>query len=154
MHWSDELLRTSIGSDPRRGRLEFTPRTFETPEEALAALREHGGQGWICLASELRLIPADGFPEAGVPLWAELVDSAGRSFHLRQVSGRWQGHTIVSAPPTANEEHLIFEHRLARIPRGSMSYEVAWRREDDEGNPSSQAIWRAWAYRFTGMEDV
>lgn len=131
-----------------RGLAAPRPATFEVvasdqladPAGALAALRAFGGRGWVCFTDEV-VEPDDAASlRDGIPLSAELC-TAGESLHLRQEGSGWR---LVRMATREGSDHLVFTESRERLGGGTLTYEVAWRRDE--------AAWRPWCARLSRIE--
>ena len=78
----DEVIRIALKNDQASvcpGALERKARILKTPEEALGALRDFGGTGWVCATDERTVrrfapeTPLGQLPEGTWPLCGEAV---------------------------------------------------------------------------------
>jgi len=121
----------------------------EEASAALAAFREFGGKGWLCLAGSpgILILPRDAseIPEEGWPVSGELSNVAS-GLRLSRSDGKWSVTTLTEKPD--GDGILLKRTLIRRDGPGTLAYEVGCRCEDRAG----LAEWRPYSYRFAGFE--
>ncbi|MDI9631257.1 MAG: hypothetical protein QM311_07355 [Acidobacteriota bacterium] len=135
-----ELLGARELAPPRCATFEVVgSESLTDSATALQALKDFGGRGWVCFTDEVVELDGAALQRGGIPLSAELCTEA-ESLHLRQEGSGWR---LVRMATREGSEHLVFTERRERLGGGTLTYEVAWRRDED--------TWRPWCARLSGF---
>ncbi len=151
----DEMIRLALDDDRAPvcpGTLERKARTLETPEEALEALRDFGGTGWVCATDERTLrrfapqTPLGALPEGTWPLCGEAA-RGDESLHLTRDHRGWQLVRLTRRP--GDDRGILVQSRLVARDGGTLRYETAWELEESEGMEELRPA----GFRFLGFDD-
>ena len=130
------------------GRIETASRRVAAPEEALAAFRDFGGEGWLQIAEDEEIVvfssalaEASGWPVAG---------EASREDASLLLVREEEGWTLVESrrQPPANDDDLIAVTEFRRRDaEGKLRYETHWTAVEVYGQTEIRPV----AYRFAGF---
>lgn len=149
-HWAQSIINNTLNERQdtpgqtfvARGNMRVETRRMHNLQEVAQCMRNLRGRGWCALVDKLCPLSDSEWPDEHV-LMAEKVD--GRtSYHLR-----WDGQAWLLATISREDsgQHWIFTHKLARIGGGSLTYEVAWK-------PDEQGILRPHVSRLVDVHDI
>jgi hypothetical protein len=116
----------------------------------LQALRNFGGEGWICLTDRVEAISnGEAIPE-GLPLSAEVCDGQGRALHVRQAHDGWW---LLRYQESDNDGTpvLVFDKIYESSRPGgdwAMRYRVYWKQQEEGG----LSVWRPMVGVFDGWQ--
>ena len=151
----DEVIRIALKNDQASvcpGALERKARILKTPEEALGALRDFGGTGWVCATDERTVrrfapeTPLGQLPEGTWPLCGEAA-RGDESLHLTRDHQGWQEVRLTRR--SGEPEGILVQSRLVARDGGTLRYETVWEPLESEGIREL----RPTCFRFLGFGD-
>lgn len=149
------LLRRKDLGETRQGSIAVETHVVSTPEEAMKALKNHGGQGWICLANrrEVARFSDTAALSENEDDWIECCEASHDSSSISiSADGRGGWNIVISVENPTGEGIIVHQKLLASDGKGSLAYDVNWSPAPmghcdlTELRPSS--------WRFTGFEDA
>ena len=148
------LLRRKGLGQTRQGSIVVETRAVSTPEEAMKALKIHGGQGWICLANRREVVRFSDTAALSEEKddWIECCEASCGSSSIHISADGRGGWSIVTSTENPAGDGIIAHHRLlAADGKGALTYDVSWSSvTDDQCNIEEL---RPSSWRFTGFED-
>lgn len=149
------LLRKKGLGQTRQGSIAVETRAVSTPEEAMKALKIHGGQGWICLADRREIVRFSDTAALSEDEndWIECCEASRGSSSIHVSADGRGGWSIVTSTENPAGDGMIARHRLlAADGKGALAYDVSWSFvTDDQCNIEEL---RPSSWRFTGFEDA
>ena len=146
--WMNSLIEENIkklGQTYFRGAFSVKTESFSDPEELKKYIVDFKGTGWCSFTDKVVKIDKDyRWNEEGFIIAAELSKN-NESIHVRTERDGWVvKRLLITEDP--NGEHWIFRQKFLARYNKIISYEIAWKK-DDEG------IWRSWNSRFVSMKE-
>ena len=148
------LLRQKGLGETRQGSIAVESTRVSSPEEAMNALKSHGGQGWICLANRREVAR---FSDAAVLAddiddWIECCEASHGSSSIHISADGRGGWSIVTMRENPSGDGILAHYNLlASDGKGSLSYDVFWGPAADDQCGITELRPSAW--RFTGFEN-
>lgn len=149
------LFRKQGLGEVRQGCIEVDSLVVSTPDEAMKALKNHGGQGWICLANTREVLRISDTADLAISKddWIECCEVArdASSMHI-SADGRG-GWNVVTLRENPSRDGIIVHHSLLTSDgKGALAYDVSWSPAPGHQSGIGELCPAAW--RFTGFEEA